>query len=135
MSIPLEKVGVTQKVFVFDKNGKFLIVRRTKTAPSKPGAWDLPGGGIDFGEDPIGAMNREIREETGLEVDDLEVIDLTSKINEVGEFWITIAYRAKSKSKTVKLSYEHDQCKWVDIIEFPQFTDSKRFLRFSEKLK
>jgi 8-oxo-dGTP diphosphatase len=31
------------------------------------GSWTLPGGGIDFGEDPAECVLRELREETGLE--------------------------------------------------------------------
>ena len=31
-----------------------------------PGAWTLPGGGLDFGEDPADGVLRELREETGL---------------------------------------------------------------------
>ena len=33
-----------------------------------PGHWTLPGGGIDFGEDPEDAVVREFIEETGLTV-------------------------------------------------------------------
>ena len=32
------------------------------------GKWTLPGGGIEFGEDPEAAMIREVEEETGLHV-------------------------------------------------------------------
>ncbi len=44
-----------------------LLVR---IAPGYPGAgsWTLPGGGLDFGEDPADGARREVAEETGLEV-------------------------------------------------------------------
>ena len=32
-----------------------------------PGSWTLPGGGLDFGEDPEAGALRELGEETGLE--------------------------------------------------------------------
>ena len=33
-----------------------------------PGAWNLPGGGLDAGEEPMAGLLREIHEETGQEV-------------------------------------------------------------------
>jgi 8-oxo-dGTP diphosphatase len=127
-----QKIGVTQKAFILKKDGKVLIVRRSATAPSKPNCWDLPGGGIDFGEDPRESICREIKEETGLEVSDLEPFDVVSTINNLGEFWVTIAWRACTKSDKVQLSYEHDDFKWVDLDKIPKFTDSKRFAKFLE---
>jgi 8-oxo-dGTP pyrophosphatase MutT (NUDIX family) len=32
------------------------------------GKWELPGGGLDHGEDPVNGIKREIQEEMGLEV-------------------------------------------------------------------
>ncbi len=39
-----------------------------------PGAWQLPQGGIEVGEEPIDAIKREVLEETGIKQDDLALI-------------------------------------------------------------
>lgn len=135
MGKTLGKIGLTQKAFIFDNKGNILIIKRTKTAPAKPNAWDLPGGAIEFGEDPIESIYREIKEETSLGVKDLCPFDITSKVDENDEFWVTIAYRAKAESNEVKLSFEHDDFKWVTPEKFPKYTDSKRFLKFLNTIK
>jgi len=57
---------------VVDGEGRVLLARRA-AEPFK-GYWDIPGGFLDEGEHPLDGMRRELREETGLEVDPLEFL-------------------------------------------------------------
>ena len=52
------------------RDGRVLIGRR-KHEPRK-GTWDLPGGFLEEGEEPLDGLRREFLEETGLEVEPLE---------------------------------------------------------------
>ena len=50
-----------------DAEGRLLLARAAPSL-SLRGRWFLPGGGIQHGESPAGALHREIEEETGLTV-------------------------------------------------------------------
>ena len=130
----MKKIGISQKAIVFDKEGKFLTLHRTSTAPSNPDKWDFPGGDLDFGEDAIKGIIREIKEETGLEVKDLKPFDIESHIYEGEEFWVTIAYIAKVIVDKVVLSFEHDEFKWVTPEEFLKLESPDKLKRFVKNL-
>ncbi|NIN92255.1 NUDIX domain-containing protein, partial [bacterium] len=80
--------------------------------------WDLPGGDLDFGEEAIEGLIREVEEETGLKIRNPLPFDVESHINKEGDFWITIAYKAKADSEKVVLSFEHNDFKWLTPEEF-----------------
>ena len=60
------------------QESRILLCRISNHLPLDAGYWTLPGGGIDFGEDPADAMVREVREETGLIVRPLEIAGIDS---------------------------------------------------------
>ncbi len=53
-----------------DEEGRLLLVRRA-VEPAK-GKWDTPGGFLEEGEEPREGLKRELREETGLEIEPVE---------------------------------------------------------------
>lgn len=53
---------VSIKGIAIDADGRILLSREDN------GKWEMLGGGLDHGEDPIVGLKREIMEETGLEV-------------------------------------------------------------------
>ena len=124
------KTGSSQKALVFNKEGKMLTLFRTETAPTRPNTWDLPGGDLEFGEDALEAITREIKEETGIIVTTVYPFDVESLINSNKDFWISIAYYTVSDTNKVNLSSEHNKYKWVTIKEFLEINTSKRAVRF-----
>jgi 8-oxo-dGTP diphosphatase len=55
-----------------DGDGRVLLARRA-VEPFN-GRWDIPGGFLDEGEHPLDGLRRELREETGMEVEPLEFV-------------------------------------------------------------
>ena len=66
------KVSATVLV---ERAGAILFIRRG-IDPGR-GLWCFPGGYVDFGEDPIAAAARECREEAGIAVDGLRLLDVS----------------------------------------------------------
>ena len=131
----MKKIGISQKIIIFNDKGKFLTLHRTETAPSNPCKWDFPGGELGFGEDAITGIIREAEEEAGLKIKDLKPFDVESHITEDGFFWLTIAYKAKTNSDKIVLSYEHDEFRWVDSEEFLKLDSPEKLKRFVKNLK
>ena len=58
------------RLILLDSEGRILLFRiREPLYPEEGTCWELPGGGIDFGETYISAAIRELREETGFVVE------------------------------------------------------------------
>ncbi len=127
--------GFSQKVFLLNKDGKFLTIRRTKTAPSDPLKWDLPGGDVEYGENPLKAITRELTEETNLIGKDFRLFDVASQINFNQTHWLTLAYHTKLQSGKLNISWEHDLHKWVTLNEFLKLNISKKLKQFAQTLK
>jgi nucleoside triphosphatase len=81
----------------------------------------MPGGHIELGETMEAALHREIREETGLEIRDLEFIGWQEFIYDAA-FWkrrhfIFFDYACRADSTDVTLNDEGQAYRWVSLEE------------------
>ncbi len=53
---------ISIKALILDEEKRFLLVKEDN------GLWELPGGGLDFGENPQDGIKRELQEEMGLNI-------------------------------------------------------------------
>jgi ADP-ribose pyrophosphatase YjhB (NUDIX family) len=66
---------------VVDQAGRILLIRR-----SDNGLWAIPGGLMDIGEDIARTVRREVKEETGLDVEPEAIVGIYSNPRHVIEF-------------------------------------------------
>jgi 8-oxo-dGTP pyrophosphatase MutT (NUDIX family) len=70
---PARIIHPAARILVENARGEFLIVERTDT-----GRIGVPAGGLEEGEDIAACIRREVREETGLQLEELTVIGISS---------------------------------------------------------
>jgi mutator protein MutT len=116
---------------IIKQDGKVLLLRRNNGNPYFRGLYELPGGKVDFGEDPKAALQREVAEETGFEVGTIQLSDVYSRLDTSDlqkqyislVFWVGVQGRAP-----IKLSEEHSQHAWKKLsdIQLNEITDFTR---------
>ncbi|MNC19311.1 CTP pyrophosphohydrolase [compost metagenome] len=92
--------------------GRILLVQRAAADSAGAGSWECPGGKIEFGEGLEAALEREIKEETGLIVTVENLLYAASFLTDPGRQLVIITYLCRADEKNVVLSEEHADYKW-----------------------
>lgn len=103
---------VGQKAIIKNGQGQILLLQRSAKSGAG-GKWSLPGGAIEFNEEPYAGISREITEETQLEVKNLRPFTLKQYLSTEEENVIIIGYIGETDSTDVVLNWEHDAFQWL----------------------
>lgn len=114
-------------------NGRILLEKR-KNEPGKD-KWSIPGGLVELGERVEQTVIREVKEETGLEVEKPEHIDVVSNLemDEKGRIkyhFVIIDYFVKLKGGKLKASSDAAELRWVEFDEVEKYDLTKIFREF-----
>lgn len=103
--------------FIVNSRNELLVVRRAKE-PAK-GTLDLPGGFVDMYETAEEGMRREIKEETGLEVDKIEYLFSSPNVylySGLGVHTIDMDYLVHVPDDCpVRAADDAAECLWIPI--------------------
>lgn len=112
------------EVLVRHTDGDFLLMRRSMAKNMFPGAWEATAGGSALkGEDAAACVRRELREETGIEAGDLELIERrVVRGDTIFCTWLCVT--DWDKSAVTLQAGETDAFRWVNEKEFMEFIRS-----------
>jgi len=97
-------------------DGRVLIVRRAR--PPAGGIHTLPGGVVEAGETLDEAVRREVREETGFEIDPVSLIDyreviLRDRDERVARHFVILPFAARWRGGALALNDEVSEGRWM----------------------
>jgi len=116
--MPKLVLQVAAKGVVVNDKGQVLILREAKTYDegTGKGRYHLPGGRLNEGESYIDGLHREIKEETGLEIEPGQPVyvgEWRPIVKGIPRQIIGIFTFCKPKTTSVRLSEEHDKSVWI----------------------
>jgi 8-oxo-dGTP diphosphatase len=102
----------------FDGATKIFLPKRADSKKFLPGIYELPGGHIDFGEDIVDGLKREIMEEHGVRIEVGDPVTAFTYMNDIkGSHSIEVLYFARLVDPPEKITInpeDHSGFVWVD---------------------
>lgn len=121
------RFGVGVAALVFDAQGRVLLFKHTY----RKFPWGLPGGALEYGEQPQDAIVREFHEETGMAI---EVIRLLMGHSSPYFHHVGLVYLCKVVGGEFRESYEISEIQYFDVNDLPRMIfDEKDLIRSVHK--
>src|ERR1700759_3381443 len=111
------RFAVTAGAVVRDESGRVLLLKHTLR---KGSGWGIPGGFLARGEQPEEAVRREVREETGLELESVELAFVRT-LRHVRQVEIVFGCSMRSSAiERLEKNFEIERAAWFERDGLPE---------------
>ena len=110
----MDHFKISAKSFIV-KDGKLLILKRASNDIHKPDVWEIPGGRLDYGEDPHNGVKRETREEAGIDIEVIHPLNIRHFTRDDGQIITMLIFLCKPLEEDIKISEEHSDFEWIPL--------------------
>lgn len=119
------KLQVGVKAFLQNKDGKFLLLKRSRAKyPTISGLWDIIGGRIDAGVPLFENLKREVFEELQLDlIEEPKLIDAVDILRVPGLHVVRLTYLGRIDGEPIVDTEEIEDYKWLTIEEIKNLDD------------
>jgi len=123
MKAGIDYIGVSAGAFIINSKGEILLSKRSKNTRNEHGKWEAPGGQVHFGETREQAIKREIREELGIEIEIIRVLNVADEIlKKDKQHWLPTTFLVKIKRGKPKIMEPEkcDEIGWFSLNKIPR---------------
>ena len=134
---PIVGVGAV----IWNDCGEIVLIRRGQEP--RLGEWSIPGGRLEWGESVRDAIVREVREETGLEVEIAGLIDVVDSVTrdasgEVARHYVLIDFLVHYVSGTLHAGSDAAEAHWVAyaaLDEYVLWKETRRIIDTAARMR
>ena len=131
-------VGVGVVVVKATATGPLVLLIRRGKAP-RAGSWSIPGGRQELGETLKAAARREVLEETGVALADLQLLDVVDSVTHddegrVSHHFSLIDFLGIWRSGTPSAASDAADARWVspvDLEDYPLWSETRRVIELA----
>lgn len=131
----MENIHALAGIGVMVSNEKGEVLLGLRHSSHGAGEWSFPGGKVDLGETIEQTAKREAKEETNLEVDDLELVSVTNEMRYLkdGKQFVVIGFKANSYKGELQLANPERFHEWrwfsFDNLPSPLFEGTELMIK------
>jgi ADP-ribose pyrophosphatase YjhB (NUDIX family) len=126
-------------VGLIKKDESYLLGKKPDNTGPYPNTWHLPGGGINLDKESLEeALRREIKEESGIEIKEMQSIGIDEDYekDKHGELthYVFLDFKANYLSGDIKANDDMKKIEWVEINKIKKLNLNKPTKKLFEKL-